>query len=247
MMKKFTIALSLFGLLFIGFKAKAQDDKPEVKSYFGIFGGIAQPIGSFKSTDYNDNKAGFAKKGVTFSLDGSFHLIGNLSLATILSYQDHGQLNNSDETILSNGYRASYNSYTSTVTASNRYTSMSLLLGPQYSFLYHKFTLDARIFGGFTKSLNTPEVVVDLTDFENKFSTFTQYSSGSLKFSYGAGLCLRYNITDGFGVAVRETYLRTLSDGIKIENSSRTTTLGREQTRLPMMETQTTFGIFFNL
>jgi len=247
MMKKFTIALSLFGLSLLAFNAKAQDDKPQVKSYIGISSGLSYPLGLFKSTDYNNNKSGFAKKGVVIALDGSFKLYNNLSLTTIFSYQDHGQLNNNDETILSNGYRASYNDYTSTVTGSNRYTSLALMLGPQYSFLFGKFTVDARVFGGFIKSLSTPQVEVDLTDFDNKFSYFTQYSSSSIKLAYGGGVGLRYNITDGIGFALRETLYNTVSDGLKIENSTRTTTAGRVQTRLPITEAQTTLGILFNL
>ena len=63
MMKKFTITLSLLGFLLMAFNARAQDDKPEVKSYIGISGGLSFPLGEFKKADYNDNKAGFAKRG----------------------------------------------------------------------------------------------------------------------------------------------------------------------------------------
>src|SRR3569832_1977663 len=57
-----TLIIAFFA--FIASRANAQD--AQVKSYFGFFGGVSNPLGEFKKADYYDNKSGFAKIGLTY-------------------------------------------------------------------------------------------------------------------------------------------------------------------------------------
>src|SRR5437868_2353567 len=64
----------IFKSLIIAFFAFiATSANAQVKSYFGFFGGVSNPIGDFKRADYYNNNSGFAKKGLTYGLDGAWY------------------------------------------------------------------------------------------------------------------------------------------------------------------------------
>src|SRR3954470_7550480 len=106
-MKKTLTILSaiLVTLISISFNAKAQqEDKTYAKSYIAFLGGISMAKGDFGKSDYNNNKAGFAKNGATLGLDGAFYLYKNFGIGITASFQDQGELNTNDAQNLSNGY-----------------------------------------------------------------------------------------------------------------------------------------------
>src|SRR5437879_2634813 len=130
----------------MAFGAKAQDSP--VKSYIGFFGGVSIPQSDFRSTNYDNNKAGFAKKGVTFGLDGAYYFHKNLGIGGTLAFNDQGELTTTDANNLATGYNSSFSADETSVTGVGRYHYWSALLGPQYSFTYHKFIIDLRASAG---------------------------------------------------------------------------------------------------
>ncbi|QJD94616.1 outer membrane beta-barrel protein [Mucilaginibacter robiniae] len=247
-MKKVLSTLSLFGCIMLSLTARAQ----QVKTYIGISAGVMNPYSEFKQADYGtttspNNKAGFAKKGPVFAIDGAYYFYKNLAIAGLVSFQDQGQLNSDDETNLSNGYRENFGSYQSTVTASNRYHNINALLGPQYTFTYKGFNLDLRAMAGVVKSLSTPEIKVYLTNYNGQqIESFTQSSSKSTAFAYAGSVGLRYNFGKVIGIALRENYVATPT-GVAITTSERNTNTGRLVTNQRISEFQTTLGLIINL
>jgi len=244
-MKKTLTILSAVLFLFISFNAKAQDDKPYVKSYIGLLGGLSFPGGDFGKADYGNNSAGYAKRGATFGLDGAFYLYKNLGIGITFSFQDQGELNTADAQNLSDGYNASYNRDQTTVTAVNRYHNINLLAGPQYSFVINKFIIDLRASAGVIKSISTPNVSVVFDDSDG--ITLTQLNSTGLAFAYGGNVGLRYSFSENWDIGLRANYVNS-SSGINISNTGHPDdTTGRNVLKQPISELQTTLGITLHL
>ncbi|HEY4326876.1 MAG TPA: hypothetical protein VGN20_23015 [Mucilaginibacter sp.] len=239
-MKKNLTLLSIILISIISFKAQAQDDVDnKAKTYLSLFGGVSTPLGDFASTNYSNNSAGFAKRGVTFGLEGAAYLYKNLALGWLISFQDQGELTTADAQNLANGYNESFNKNQTVVTAVGRYHNINLLLGPQYSFLYKKFTLDIKAEAGLIKSFATPSISYV---FDNSSgSATTQLSSKGVTFAYGASTGIRYSLGDSWDVGIKANYIN--SQGIKIENANTVAGTGRLVTNQPISEIQTTLGI----
>ncbi|MDR3697394.1 outer membrane beta-barrel protein [Mucilaginibacter sp.] len=241
-MKKHLTILSAILITLISLNAKAQDDKPIAKSYLTFMGGTSIPLGSFASTNYSDNKSGFAKKGTTFGLDGAVYVYKNLAIGATFSFQDQGELSQADDQTLANGYNASFTKNQTSVTSVNRYHNLNLMAGPQYSFLYKNFILDLRADAGIIKSSSTPSLIIVFDYSANSGSTYNQLSSGSTVLAYGGSAGLRYTLSDSWDVGIRINYVT--SSGLKITNTGGDTgTVGRFQTTLPINEIQTTLGM----
>jgi hypothetical protein len=244
-MKKHFILLSAALLTIVTFSAKAQ-----TKSYIGLFGGASIPTGQFKNSDYGslnneNNKAGYAKTGVTVGLDGAYYFYKNWAIGGLVSFQDQGRLNQKDVANLSAGYTDAFAVDESTTSATKRYQNLNILLGPQYSFVFSKLTIDLRAEAGLIKSFSTPELKILLEDPEDPAQTFYQRSSTSAAFAYGASAGLRYQLTDHLGLNLKGGFIG--SEGFKITNENRNINAGRLVTKQPVSKIQTTLGLIFNL
>jgi len=242
MKKSFTL-LSAIVTILISLNASAQDEvNLKAKSYLSFFGGISTPTSNFSSTDYNNNHAAFAKKGVTFGLNTAIYVYKNLAIAATLSYQDQGELTAADVQNLSNNYNVSFNKNQTTVTATGRYVNYNLMLGPQYSFLYKKFTLDIGAAAGFVITSSTPSLsIIFNSNSANSNSTINQLSGKGAIFGYGGNAGLRYSLGDSWDIGLKVNYIN--ANGIKIANTNNPGTTGRFVTKLPITEIQTTLGI----
>src|SRR5271165_7009060 len=103
-MKKNLTILSAILITLFSLNVKAQDDKPNAKSYLSIFGGVSKPLSNFAQSVYSNNSAGFAKNGPTIGLDAGIYLYKNLGIGITFSYQDQGELTTADAQNLANGY-----------------------------------------------------------------------------------------------------------------------------------------------
>src|SRR5690349_2640715 len=177
--KRIFTSLIIAFFAFIATGANAQ-----VKSYFGFFGGVSNPRGDFKSTDYYNNKSGFAKKGLTYGLDGAWYFHKNFAIGASITYQDNGELNQANADSLAAGYTKSYSADQATVTATKRYQTVNILLGPQYTFEKGKFLLDLRASAGILKVFSTPETNTLLSGVTNQTAIFYQKSSSATVWAY---------------------------------------------------------------
>jgi hypothetical protein len=242
-MKRTFTLLTIAFITLITFTAKAQDDAP-IKSYFGFFGGVSIPQGDFAKYTYDNNKAGFAKRGLTYGLDGAYYFYKSLGIGATISYMDNGELNQTDADNLAAGYTASFGADQSTVTAHNRYQTVNILLGPQYSFHYGKFILDLRASAGFIKVYKTPETSILLGGVTDQITTFYQRSASATVFAYSGNAALRYKLGDNLHLVLRGTYIN--SSGPSITNDGRATTIGRVVTKQPITAIQTSLGLNFS-
>ncbi|MDB5133389.1 MAG: hypothetical protein JWR02_3138 [Mucilaginibacter sp.] len=244
-MEKSLTILSAILLLFLSFGADAQDKdtKTYAKSYLSLIGGVSTPTGDFGRYDYSNNKAGFAKKGITAGLDGAIYIYKNLAIGASLTFQDQGELTQNDVQNLSNGYNIDFNKNETTVTAVNRYHNFNFMAGPQYSFTYDSFTLDLRAEAGIIKSTSTPSFIVLFDNSTTTTDAIEQHSSEARAFAYGGSAGLRYNIGGNWDIGLKANYIN--SSGIAITNVNNPGTAGRFVTKQPISEVQTTFGITF--
>jgi len=219
--------------------------RAQVKSYFGFFGGVSNALSDFKSTDYNNNKAGFGKRGLTYGLDGAYYFYKNLGIGASITYQDNGELNQTDANNLAAGYTNSFGADNSAVTGVNRYQSVNILLGPQYSFSYGKFILDVRAAAGIVKVYSSPETTIYVGGVTNQTTDFYQKSASATVLGYSGTAALRYKLSDNVFLTLRGAYL--YSSGPSVTNQGRTTDIGRIVTKLPITTINTTLGLTFGL
>jgi hypothetical protein len=244
MKQNFTILSAILITLFLfSLKASAQDDNPQAKSYLTFLGGISSPLSNFGQANYSNNSAGFAKPGAAFGFDLAIYVYKNLAIGVTGTFQDQGELDFNDVTLLANGYNASFDKDVTNVTAVNRYQNINLMAGPQYSFLYKKFTLDLRASAGVIKSTSTPYTTINFDNSSSAAATFYQLNSTAIAIAYGGSIGLRYSLSDSWDVGIKANYIN--SDGIKIDNSNNPDpgTVGRYVTKQPITEVQTTIGI----
>jgi hypothetical protein len=239
-MKRIFTSLIIAVTMLMAMGAKAQ-----VKSYFGFFGGVSIPQSDFKSVDYDNNKSGFGKKGLTYGLDGAYYFTKNLGIGGSITYQDNGELNQNDADSLASGYTKSYGADAATVTAQNRYQTVNILLGPQYTFSYGKFLFDIRPNAGIIKVYSTPETNILLTGITDQTGLFYQKGASSTVFAYGGNLSLRFKLSENVFLTFRGVYLN--SSGPVITNQDRTNEIGRYVTRQPINTINTTLGLSFGL
>lgn len=236
----------IFTSLFVAFFAIiATSANAQVKNYFGFFGGVSNPMGDFKSTDYYNNNSGFAKKGLTYGLDGAWYFHKNLALGASITYQDNGELSQANADSLAAGYTKSFSADQATVTATKRYQTVNILLGPQYTFEKGKFLLDLRASAGILKVFSTPETNILLSGVTNQTTTFYQKSSSSTILGYSGTAALRYRLSENVFLTLRGAYL--YSSGPSITNEGRTSNLGRLVTKQPFNTLNTTIGLNFGL
>ena len=236
----------IFTILIIGFiTLMTVGAKAQVKSYFGFFGGLSVPQGDFAATSYDNNKAGFAKKGITFGLDGAVYLYKNLGLGATIAFNDQGQMSYNDVSSIAAGYTATFAADQGTVTAVGRYHYATFLLGPQYSFTFGQFIIDLRASGGILKVYSTPAITSQLTGVAEQSKIFFQRSASATVLGYGGNLGLRYKLSDNVFLTLRGNYVN--SQGPSITNDERTSNNGRLVTKQPITALQTTFGLSFGL
>jgi hypothetical protein len=238
-MKRVFTIIVLSTIIFTAFSAKAQ-----VKSYIAFYGGVSDPIGSYASTDYSNNQSGFAKKSVTFALDGAFYIKKNFGIGVTVSFQDQGKLTATNAQTLAQGYTDSYQADEADLNAYDRFHNWNALIGPQYSFVYKNFILDLRASAGITVITSTPETNVILIGVPEQAGTFYQYRSHGKAFAYGGSAGLRFKLSDGLSIGLKGAYVG--SPGAPVVNSTRTEILGREVTKIPISELQGTLGLIVN-
>lgn len=241
MKKQFTILSAIFLLLF-SLNAKAQDDfdNPTAKSYLALVSGYSIPQGSFASTSYSNYKSGFAKTGVTIGLDAGIYVYKNLGIGVTFSWQDQGELNTNDAQTIANGYNTELSKDQTTVVSVNRYHNYMLMAGPQYSFLYKKFTLDLRADAGVIKNTSSPAITTTFDYSTSAAATYYQLNSGHMAFAYGGSVGLKYSLGDHWDVGLRANYVDC--SGIKIDNTGNPGNSGRIQNSLSISVLQTTLG-----
>jgi hypothetical protein len=239
-LKRIFTILAVAFITFISVDAKAQ-----LKSYFGFFGGVSTPQSDFAQSNYDNNKAGFAKKGLNYGLDGAYYFYKNFAIGASATYQDNGELNFADVTNLAQGYTSSFTSDNSSVTATGRYQSVNILLGPQYSYAFGKFILDLRASAGIMKFYSTPNTQISVVGATDQTKDFFQRGASATVFAYGANAALRFKLSDNVFLTLHGAYIN--SQGPSIKTDDRTTTIGRLVTRQPITELQTTIGLSFGL
>jgi opacity protein-like surface antigen len=226
----------------LSFNVSAQD---KAANYIGISGGISAPTGEYSSTNTGtfgnwNNTSGFAKTGFNLGLEGAYHFLPKIGIAGIVNFSDHGRLSNSDAQKLGASYTDAFAVDYSTVSTQGRYQTINLFVGPCFSLPVQKVTFEARILGGLTQNLSSPEIYVTLEDNPNGFK---QKSSSHNAFGWQAGIGVHYRLTEKIAISIREDYFET--SGIKIDNENRNNAAGRLVTKQTMSWINGSVGIAY--
>lgn len=229
----------LGAVLALPLAARAQGSN---KSYVGVQAGASFPIGEFGKADYGDNTAGFAKTGFHVAVDGAHYFGGGIiGLAGQLAFTDNGGLTKSDLQKIGDGFTDGFGVDKSTITGNGRYRRLTGMVGPAVMFGGDKLKLELRVLAGVVKSLDTPEVTVQLED--NTDTKLVQHSSTSTVFGYQAGLGIHYALTDRLGLVLRGDYLR--AGDLTIGNDNRFNQAGRYNEKQPVSAFNTSLGLAF--
>jgi hypothetical protein len=243
-MKNFYIGL--FASLLLASSTQAQENK---NSFVGFSIGASTPVGAFAKSDpgtFNhwNNTSGFAKQGFTAGFDGAWYFLPWLGIGGSLYYSEHGGFSSSDARKLATSYTEAFGVDQSTVATSGRYRSGNVMVGPYFSFPFHRVTFQVRLLAGVIKSFSTPRMDVVLEDSGNSFP-FSQTSSTASAFGWQTGIGLRYGLSPKFGVAFNVDYFN--SPGVRIDNVNRTNSAGRLVTRQPMAWLNSSLGVTYTL
>jgi hypothetical protein len=245
-MKQLSTLLFTFFTTTIVFNAQAQNKTTGPASYIGFYGGVSKPIGDFGSTNYYNNSAGMASLGTSFSVTGARYIYKNWAIAGSISYADQGRPSSEALQGLSDGYNADFKAGSTTVSITERYQNLNLLLGPQYTLVYGSLNIDLGLSAGLIKSFDTPQYLVTTTSLgvSPVTTSFTQNSSTTSAFAYSGSVGVRYNLSDGFGLGLTGAYIG--SSGFKVTTDGDTFTNGRLVTKQPFSVLNGTFGMYFN-
>jgi hypothetical protein len=204
MKSKITICAAI--MLFVALtKVHAQDAKKittDSKGFIGISGGYSLPFGNFTKSDYLDLKAGFAKAGPVFSLDGGYFFNKHIGAGLVLSRANYGI---KAQDVLSAGYVEAFAVDEVTMTVSP-YTLYNILPALYYTIQKDKLNIDFRLMIGYS-SLTVPKIQVQLEDNADSPLIQNQSTGGGLGFGIGAGA--RYKFASHFGAALRIDYLNS--------------------------------------
>jgi len=238
MKKIYTLLLSLMLAGIVSGQQKATH-------YIGISGGVSAPLGVYASTDAGafgtwNNFSGFAKTGFNIGLDGAYHFLPNIGVGGSINFSDHGRLSGADVQKLADSYTDAFAVDYSTVRTQGRYQTLNLFAGPCFSLPLKKFTFEARILGGLTQNISSPEIYVTLEDNPNGFK---QKSSSHNAFGWQTGLGIRYALTEKISFTMRGDYFHT--NGITIDNENRNNAAGREVTKQRMSWTNLSLGLAY--
>jgi len=220
----------------------------KVKSYIGITAGPSFAVGDFSKSEVGsfnnwNNKAGFAKTGVSVEVEGACYFLPKIGIGGAIYYSNHGGFSKEDVSKLGDSYTDAFAVNESTVSTSGNYSSINMMVGPYFSFPISKFTIDFRVMGGLLKSVATPSMIVLLED--QKDTTFKQASSTASSFGWQVGGGFRYALSDKMGLMLKADYFN--SDGITIDNQNRKNDAGRLVTKQPMSWMNSSVGISFSL
>jgi hypothetical protein len=212
-MKKVLFTL---GILAIVFNVSAQ-------SYIGITGGLSTPMGNFAKGDYSNTASGFAGSGANIGLTGVYYFkhshFGIGGVATYTRYGFKGAQS------LADGYKDAFDIDSSTVYIKGHHQSVSVLIGPYYSFDFSKkLMLDVHVLGGFS-SVTIPGNEVFIEDQTGNNFEQEKATKGALGLQGGAAL--HYNVCKHFSIFVGVDYSYTDPD-FTIDNINRPVNAGRK-------------------
>lgn len=239
---KLTVQQWLLGAALAVALPRAAQAQSGNKSYVGVQAGASLPAGEFGKADYGDNAAGYAKTGFHLAVDGAHYFKGGaVGLAGQLAFSDNGGLTKADLQKIGDGFTDGFGVAESTVTGDGRYRRLTGMVGPALLFGGDKLKLELRALAGVVKSLDTPEVTVQLED--NTATKLVQHSSTSTVFGYQAGLGLHYAFTDRIGLVLRGDYLK--AGDLTIGNDNRFNVAGRYTEKQPVSAFNTSLGLTF--
>ena len=216
-------------ITFSTFAAYSQDEKPAISSarfMAGITGGISVPSGNFTSTDYGNDKAGFAGSGYNLGLTGTWFIERNFGITALLSYHQYSYHGINS---MAAGFQDAFDVDSASASQKGTNHSFNILVGPYYSIpLTSKFSIDLRLLGGITNNTLAGYDVV-LTDAGITHPPLTQNTATATSFGMQGGVALRYNVSRHWALMLNTDYFYSKPD-FTIVNVDRNANAGREIT-----------------
>lgn len=199
----------LFILLIVTGAAKAQQD---VGGFFHLTAGISLPEGDFASTAPDNNAAGYAKNGFTFSALFGHKIHKRFGGFAMLSLAAHP----TDNAALSRALNQNSNAYVWKAEKSI-WSVTGFTFGPQYSVNFKKAAIDFRLSAGALNFIS-PEFVIQGTNTSGGPSaTFTQKESRTSSLVIGGGASYKYEIKWGWVILVNADFFSAKPEFIDVE------------------------------
>ena len=211
----------------IGQKADAPSTKEQFpKIIIGITGGLSSPSGNYTKTDYKDPSSGFAGSGSNIGVIGTWFLNKNFGLSALVSYHSYSFQGIGN---ISKGFQEDFFTDSANGISKGGHHTVNILVGPYYSLpLSHKFSVDFRLLIGVVDATLAGWDVI-LTDGGITHPALTQDISHAVTFGTQAGIGLRYNINNSWGIILNGDYFYS-KPNFSITNEDRNANVGRKIT-----------------
>jgi len=200
------LAVFLFTIWNIAAHAQNNGSGSETaRSFLSVSGGIAFPGGNFASSDIDNEKAGFAKTGQYFALEGAWYFHKNIGIGGLFTTTSYA-LNTE---ALANRYLESFDCDSASAKA-GPYRTVSFLIGPYFALPVSRLTFELRILGGITNAVS-PDIIGTAVNMPNgpnegSISTFAQTSATANTFGFQSGLAVKYAAAGHLLISLRGDY-----------------------------------------
>ena len=187
-MEKSKIALLVFCFVVgVSTTAICQSESPRIIA--GISLGSAVPTGKFADTNILDEKAGFAKKGYAYGVDGAYFLDKNYGVCAAVRIGSHPM----DVQKIANGY-AEILGGIFTVNA-ERWYRFDMYAGACVTIPINKLHIDLKMMPGIS-NLAYPELRAESDQY-----SFYQFTEPTKSIGFCASGTVRYTLTEVFSLA----------------------------------------------
>lgn len=213
--------------------AKGQDTKSSGNTsdkglMIGVTGGLTTLSGNLAKTDYHDNSSGFSGPGYNLGVTGTWFLNKHFGISALISYHSYSVQGIQN---IAQGFQEDFFVDSSTAYSKGHTSTFNVLIGPYYSLpLSDKFSLDGRLLVGLVDaSLVGWSVLLTDGGISHPDAPPTQDVAHAVTFGGQAGIGLRYQLTDKWGIMLNGDYYYAKPD-FSITNEYRNAQNGRKIT-----------------
>ena len=191
-------------LLLCGFILQAQ--QVEHKGYIGITGGVSLPVGSFVSTDTNDEQPGYALTGFNGHVSANINLMDYIGFAGVLGYHNNAY----NESAFTEAYRASYPDHDFQFSSGN-YNLMNLLGGAFINIPQGILDINLKGFAGVSVCTLPASSSTSLPGVQGEPVRVLEIQKNrSTTFTYGGGLTLLFFTRSSLSFLIDASYLQAI-------------------------------------
>lgn len=211
-----------------GQNTRSSENSSDKSFMIGITGGLTTLSGNLAKTEYADNSSGFSGPGFNLGVTGTWFLNKHFGISALVSYHSYAIKGIED---IAQGFQEDFFVDSASATSKGSTSTFNVLVGPYYSLpLSDKFSIDGRLLVGLVDaSLVGWQVLLTDGGITHTEAPPTQDVAHAVTFGGQAGIGLRYQFTDKWGIVLNGDYYYA-KPNFSITNEYRNAANGRKIT-----------------